>query len=230
MLTQCQTMNPISGRWGNHSPPPLIKRDQLTNAELNSIPKEPPVGGPGEGAPFPPRSACYSLLVEIKIYSHSPILYWWPVWFVGFILAIVTALRRRPMVYVPPGSSVSARRIVAPEGAKQPDCTTPSPPVRTPGHHFFLSPLLIVFVASNVQLRGLWEWISVLAIALVVTLISLYGMWQNLVNWFTLLHIHINLAGTCRLVGFFAIWATWVFLFDRRTYMHISAGQVRCPR
>ena len=73
-----------------------------------------------------------------------------------------------------------------------------------------------MFDESNVQLRGLWEWISVLAIALVVTLISLYGLWQSLVNWFTLLHIHINLAGYVFVsVGFFAIWVTSVFLFDR---------------
>jgi hypothetical protein len=42
------------------------------------------------------------------------------------------------------------------------------------------------------------------------------------------LHIHINLAGYVFIsVGFFAVWVASVFLFDRRTYLIVSAGQVR---
>ncbi len=27
---------------------------------------------------------------EVKIYSHSTIFYWWPVWVVGFVMAAIT--------------------------------------------------------------------------------------------------------------------------------------------
>src|SRR4051812_48560929 len=27
---------------------------------------------------------------ELRIYSHSPLYYWWPVWVTGFILALIT--------------------------------------------------------------------------------------------------------------------------------------------
>jgi len=95
------------------------------------------------------------------------------------------------------------------------------------GTWFFIT-LLVVFVSSNVPLRGLWEWIGVLVIALVIALMSLYGWWESVLNWFYLLHIQINLAGYVFLsTWLFAIWVVTVFYFDTRTYIIISPGQVR---
>jgi hypothetical protein len=95
------------------------------------------------------------------------------------------------------------------------------------GTWFFII-LLVVFVASNVQLRGLWEWIAILAIALAISLIRMWGWWDDLAEWFRLLHVHINLGGYLFVSTFmFAVWVVTVFLFDRRTYMTFSAGQVR---
>jgi hypothetical protein len=95
------------------------------------------------------------------------------------------------------------------------------------GTWFFIT-LLAVFISSNVPLRGLWEWIAVLAIALIITILALYGWWQVVVDWFNLLHIQINFAGYLFLsTWMFAIWVVTIFYFDRRTYVIISAGQVR---
>ena len=38
---------------------------------------------------------------EIKIYFHSPILYWWPVWAVGLLMALWTSFDNYQMVLVP---------------------------------------------------------------------------------------------------------------------------------
>jgi hypothetical protein len=92
----------------------------------------------------------------------------------------------------------------------------------------FLLTLLVVFVSTNVPLRGLWEWVGVLVIALVIALLSLYGWWGAVIHWLYLLHVQINLAGYLFLsTWLFAIWAVTVFYFDTRTYVIISAGQVR---
>jgi hypothetical protein len=169
-----------------------------------------------------------SLKPEIKVYSHSPIFYWWPVWLVGFIMAILTYVDGGRMAHVPPGTQVQGNRLVAPNVD-----TVLEPPNKrmasTPylGTWFILT-LLVVFVSSNVPLRGLWEWIAVLFLGLAVSVVSLYGLWGHLVDWFNLLHIHINLAGYVFIsVWLFAIWAVTVYFFDRRTYMIFSAGQVR---
>jgi hypothetical protein len=44
---------------------------------------------------------------EITIVSHSNLFYWWPVWAVGFLMALLTAIDRHRMVTVPPGSQLA---------------------------------------------------------------------------------------------------------------------------
>jgi hypothetical protein len=199
---------------------------------------------------------------DIKLYSHSPIFYWWPVWLVGFAMAFLTYLDGGRMAVVPAGTEarrdwrveVEPGRFETREGLILPPSDAshsahlapfdprapagePLPAPEQPYVHmahsqllgtvFFLT-LLVVFVSSNVPLRGLWEWIGVLAIALAVALVSLYGWWGTVLNWFYLLHVQINLAGYVFLATWmFAIWAVTVFYFDTRTYIIISAGQVR---
>jgi uncharacterized membrane protein len=43
---------------------------------------------------------------EIRIVQHSPILYWWPVWAFGFLMALITFLSDTRMAVLPPGSKV----------------------------------------------------------------------------------------------------------------------------
>jgi hypothetical protein len=198
---------------------------------------------------------------EIKLYSHSPIFYWWPVWLVGFIMAFLTYLDGGRMAIVPggtearrdwqvqvapnhvetreglilPRSNDKTASHLAPTKPVNPDGSLPTPNdphVRMAhsqylGTWFFIT-FLIVFISSNVPLRGLWEWIGVLFIALVVSILLLYGWWGTIVDWFSLLHVRINLAGYVFLsVWMFAIWTVSVFFFDTRTYIIVSSGQVR---
>ena len=199
---------------------------------------------------------------DIKLYSHSAIFYWWPVWLVGYTMAFLTYLDGGQMAVVPPGTEarrdwrveVEPGRLETREGLILPRSVDgreahltpadgqvrPGEPLPAPeqpyvrmarsqflGTLFFIT-LLVVFVSSNVPLRGLWEWIGVLAIALTIALLSLYGWWGTVVNWFYLLHVQINLAGYVFLsTWLFAIWAVTVFYFDTRTYIIISPGQVR---
>src|SRR6516165_11905661 len=45
---------------------------------------------------------------EVRLYSHSPIFYWWPVWLVGYLMALLTYLDGGRLAVVPPGTE--ARR------------------------------------------------------------------------------------------------------------------------
>jgi hypothetical protein len=165
---------------------------------------------------------------DITIYSHSPIFYWWPVWLAGFLMALLTYFDGGLMATVPTGTVAEGNTLVVPGGTailEAPrDRMARSPHLGT----WFFIILLVVFVASNVQLRGLWEWIAILAIALAISLIRMWEWWDDLAEWFRLLHVHINLGGYLFVSTFmFAVWVVTVFLFDRRTYMTFSAGQVR---
>jgi hypothetical protein len=160
----------------------------------------------------PPRKTTTADPREIKLISHSAIFYWWPVWLAGYVMALVTYLDGGLLAVLPPNPEQPSIHM-----AHNPYLGT-----------WFCITLLVVFVSTNVPLRGLWEWIGVLAIALVVSVVCLYGWWQSIVDWFHLLRIQINLAGYVFLATWlFAIWVMTVFYFDTRTYIVISAGQVR---
>jgi hypothetical protein len=198
---------------------------------------------------------------EIRLFSHSDIFYWWPVWGLGFLFALLTHWDGRLMAIVPegaqarrdwrlevaPGRTETREGLILPHEVRgrevhlDPDPHTkaaailaaPEQPhvrmARSPylGTWFFLA-FLAVFIFTHAPLRGLWEWIAVLVIALTISLVFLYGWWGSIEQGFRLLHIQINMAGYLFLATWlFAIWAVTTFYFDRLTYMVFSAGQVR---
>src|SRR5262249_43164412 len=55
----------------------------------------PPVHAPAVGT---------SSTEEIKIISHSNLFYWWPVWAVGFLMALLTFIDGYRMAIVPAGA------------------------------------------------------------------------------------------------------------------------------
>jgi hypothetical protein len=145
---------------------------------------------------------------EIRLYSHSPIFYWWPVWLVGFVAAFVTYLDGTHMALVPPGTEARRDWVVGvapgeratreglilpqsepgrpyhlpPERAGNAGAPLPAP--EQPHVHMarsqylgtiFAITFLVVFLSSNVPLRGLWEWVAVLAIGMAIIIVALLG-------------------------------------------------------
>jgi hypothetical protein len=182
---------------------------------------------------------------EVRIYSHSSLFYWWPVWAVGFIMALLSFLDGHRMALVPHDTKPEAARDVAgsgtrdvlivPEGKKLPRDKEGN--LVGPGPHMASSPklgviyatvLLIIIVVSNVPLRGLWSIIIILGIVLLVLVFSLWGIWDDIVRIVQFLDIRINLGGYVFISSvLFIIWTLTVFVFDHRTYVVVTSGQVR---
>src|SRR5579864_7177538 len=59
---------------------------------------------------------------EMRIYSHSTIFYWWPVWVIGYVMAAITFAEGSRAVVVPAGSvyDVAQHAIVLPAGSADP--------------------------------------------------------------------------------------------------------------
>src|SRR5262245_51937604 len=57
---------------------------------------------------------------EIKIYSHSHLFYWWPVWLLGVILGTLTMLSKEYLVIVPADAQVSRKFTIIPDPAGAP--------------------------------------------------------------------------------------------------------------
>jgi hypothetical protein len=184
---------------------------------------------------------------EIVIISHSTIFYWWPVWFVGFLMAAVTFLGGHLMALVPPGTVAESSRTVAghdgprdvlvlPPGKQLPVDRATATPLQprlrmavsnNPGVIFAVT-LCLVIVITNVQMRGLWSVVVILAIGITAVLLAVLGWWDVILNTLGLIDIHINALGYVSISLFlFAIWALTFLLYDRRMATIFSRGQVR---
>jgi hypothetical protein len=149
----------------------------------------------------PPASPPAPPPYEIKIVSHSNLFYWWPVWAVGFIIALLTTAGSHRLAVVPKdtrayrgaqvevkedgGKSVTYRDrdvLVTPKAGDLPPFNKPDQPADDP--HFriateksygvlFMIVLLLVIVITNVPMRGLW---SVVAIVTIVALAIIFAL------------------------------------------------------
>src|SRR5438067_13457386 len=63
-----------------------------------ALPNQASSAAPIERAAAPPA--------EIRVFGHSNLFYWWPVWLLGFIMAALTYLDGHVMAVVPEGTKV----------------------------------------------------------------------------------------------------------------------------
>jgi hypothetical protein len=178
----------------------------------------------------------------IKVVSHTGLLYWWPVWLVGFILSLLTYLDGGRLAIVPEGTKVTAKGGNVYELVVPPD--RPSPfleqaaaakgenpfPVRASGNRnygmVFMVVLLLVIFGSNVPLRGLWSVVAVLAVLVVTMLMAALDVWGWLLERLWGLHIEISLAGyLLPSVVLLVLWLVAVFGFDQLRYIRFKPGQ-----
>jgi lysylphosphatidylglycerol synthetase-like protein (DUF2156 family) len=183
---------------------------------------------------------------EIRVYSHSSLFYWWPVWAVGFIIAFLTFFDGHRMAIVPSGTKAEASRrvegqsdaadvLIAPKGKTFP--RDENNEILQPRLHMaqsksygviYATILIITIVVSSVPLRGLWSLIIVLCVVLMVVIFALFGWWDQIIEKINLLDIRINMGGYLFIsVILLLIWALTVFIFDHRTYVIVTTGQVR---
>jgi hypothetical protein len=187
---------------------------------------------------------------EIVIISHSPIFYWWPVWFVGFLMAALTYFDGHLMAIVPAGTVAERARavegheeprdvLILPPGKPMPQDkatgTALQPRLRMAASNnlgmIFAITLCLVIVVTNIHLRGLWTVIVILGILAAAILIALLGLWDIILGTFGLIDIHINALGYLGIALFvFAIWALTILLYDRHLYLIFSRGQLRVRR
>lgn len=181
---------------------------------------------------------------DITVYSHSVLFYWWPVWFVGYILAALTVWDHHLMVIVPfhaeakSITSIDGKErnvIIAPDGEsllKDEKGSLIQPTLyvaqsKNYGVIFCLTLLFIIFITS-VPLRGMWSILVIIVIVMGVTILMLAGYWEKISSAFSLLDIRINLGGYLfTSTGLLIIWLIAFFFFDRQIYVTFSPGQLR---
>jgi hypothetical protein len=183
---------------------------------------------------------------EVRIYSHSNLFYWWPVWACGYIMAIWTWMDGHRLAIVPAGTTITK----AGDGVYQLDthgkATSKAEPLEQaadaanpPAFRFhvarssrlgpvFVIVLLLVILITNVPLRGLWSVVVIITIALMAVILALSEMWDKIFESIGNLHIYANLAFYLFIsTGLLLMWLVSTFFFDRQTYMVFTPSQLR---
>jgi hypothetical protein len=182
---------------------------------------------------------------EIRIVQHSPILYWWPVWAFGFLMALFTWGSETRMVVLPHRSAFHAIQddpqdskkeqvvIEIPKGKRTQSLQDAEEhkddPSGFPVHMadspypgmFWFGVLLAVIIITNIPLRGMWSWVVIGLIVVAMAFISILRGWTPIIDFFqSFLHIHLNMGGYLFLSSvLFLVWLITVFFFDRQVYM-----------
>lgn len=142
----------------------------------------------------------------LKLYSHSTLLYWWPVWLVSLALGIWSLL-------------VGERVAVG-------DDTMRVLPSASLGFLFGVV-LLIVSVVTTVKMKGIRSVVLVLTILLVTVFAAWAGVLDEFFSIVPAMSTHLS-AGFLLTFGaaLLAVWFCVVFIFDRLAYWRISEGQL----
>jgi len=191
---------------------------------------------------------------EIKLISHSNLFYWWPVWALSFFMALWTMIEGSRLAIVPPGTKVSTVGdgnfvLEMPENSKTGTeslrhAAATSKYNTDSGQHeptfkakmseksglgtAWIIGLILTIVITNVPMRGLWSFIVIVLVVVVALLIILFEVQDKIFNAIGNLHIHINMAGYLFIgVSVFIVWGLATYLFDRRSYIIFTPGQIR---
>jgi len=200
----------------------------------------PPSSTPGSSAPTMPGTQ------EIRLYQHSQLFYWWPVWVCGFIMAAWTFIDGHRLAIVPKDTTVQRgegggtytlhtqekTENFLDAASRRTSNNEPAFPLHTAQNSrlgaVFIIVLLIVIVITTMTLRGLWSVIIIVTIILGSIILALSDMWDRIFQALGNLHIHINLAGYLVMsIGLLFMWLVAFFFFDRQTYMIFTSGQLK---
>jgi hypothetical protein len=143
---------------------------------------------------------------ELRIYSHSYLYYWWPVWAVGFVCALLTYLQHDYYTF-------GERTVMI-----------------HPSHNLgvlYTFTILLVILLTNAAVRGLASVAVIITAIAVVLFLAYMEWWDALLRALGSLAIYMNL-------GFFVffssavflMWAAAVFFFDRLEYWSFTPGQL----
>src|SRR5262249_4709266 len=150
---------------------------------------------PTPPAPVPPPNGTPAARREITLISHSMLFYWWPIWLLGYMFALITYFEDHRLAILPPDSTV-----IGDTGRSEQDTTALTLIVKnpltksldqavhatsTPGEGatfktrvsqkawlgpIFCVVLLLTVVITNVPLRGLWSFLVLLLLFIIALL------------------------------------------------------------
>ena len=145
---------------------------------------------------------------RLVVYQHSDLLYWWVVWAYGLLCALLTRLAGEPVSF--PGQS--------------------KPILIYPGAWMgisFVALVLFVLVFTNARARGVKSLVLFLVLIVAGLAVQIFHGWNELLGYFPLLLVHMNLAFYLLFSGLLLIaWLVVVLGSDRFTYWEFGPSSI----
>jgi hypothetical protein len=181
---------------------------------------------------------------SVTIIGHADLFYWWPVWAVGFLMAFLTYLDGSRMAIVPARTvAEKARQVQGVDGPRDvfilpADRELPvdeagrpeQPGLRVARSNslgsVFVTVLLVVLLATNIRLSGVWSLLLIILVLLLSVLFAWAGIWDLILRLVGSSDVHITAAGyLCMATPIFVVWLVVLLFYDRLTYATFSRGQ-----
>ncbi len=145
-------------------------------------------------------------VLQVIVYAHSALFYWWPLWMVGYVMALLTWLHHDQAVI-----------------GNKPEWFYPS---RNLGVIYTLLLLLLILVTSA-RVKGMKAALIIAALAFLALLFAHLDWWEAILGWLGDQSITMSL-------GFylfsssllFVVWLISVFLIDHLSFWRFRPGQV----
>ncbi|MEM9570769.1 MAG: hypothetical protein AAF996_04840 [Pseudomonadota bacterium] len=146
-------------------------------------------------------------LKNLKVYAHSPIIYWWPIWALGLLFGFVS-------MFLPDTVGTAAEEPVSTAALVQ--------------GQTFVFVLVFVIFSTTVKLRGANSVILGLIMAIGVILLFMANMFGPIAAYIGGLDIYMSPSFYWFVgIAVFLMWAVMVFGFDKVKFYEIAPGQVR---
>jgi hypothetical protein len=143
------------------------------------------------------------------IVGHSNFFYWWPAWVLGVVMAGITYASHNQVVIDPNGG-------VGYFIARSKDVGV-----------IYTLVLFLIILVSNVNMRGVYSLVVVLAAVVFILLAAYMGWWPHILGWFGQLDIYMNMGFYVAFSTLLAVvWFINFFLIDRMTYFKLTPGQL----
>jgi hypothetical protein len=144
----------------------------------------------------------------MKIYTRSVMFYWWPVWVVGYLFAVLSWIRGVQVSVVPDGPVILMH------------------PNRSLGLLFCLL-FFFVLLVTTVSVRGVWSIVILLGLAFLALLFAYLDWWGEIFKLLPLLAVYAN-AGFYLVVStlVLALWLFSVLVSDRLAYWIVTPGML----
>jgi len=196
-------------------------------------------------AAAPPVVAVEVPSETMRVYGHTNLFYWWPVWAVAFLLAALTYFDGHVMAVVPEGTTVEKATpagepardaLVVPPGQVLPpqpragDDQQPTLRVAASNNYgvVFVFTVLLVVTVTNITVRGLASIIAIAAMIIASLVLVQLNLWNPILQWLGGLDIRMNAGGYLALaIPLLAIWLFALFVYDHYSYIEVTHGQVR---